>query len=71
MMCRADFADKGQLFAHLRAHFDMQANMSAAAAQQAQAALAAAAAAAAAKVQDPATAELIARGLVDPSGMCS
>lgn len=69
MMCRAEFPDKGQLFAHFRLHFDVPANV--AAAHQAQAVMAAAAAAAAAKVQDPATAELIARGLVDPSGMCS
>ncbi|XP_008216695.1 myeloid zinc finger 1 isoform X1 [Nasonia vitripennis] len=60
MMCRTDFTDKTEFILHVRSHFEPHA-------QQA----AAAAAAAAAVKQDPATAELIARGLVDPSGLCS
>ncbi|XP_014208819.1 early growth response protein 1 isoform X2 [Copidosoma floridanum] len=63
MMCRTDFTDKTEFILHVRSHFDPHT-------QQAAVAAAAAAAAASGK-QDPATAELIARGLVDPSGLCS
>jgi hypothetical protein len=62
MMCRTDFTDKTEFILHVRSHFEPHAQ---------QAAVAAAAAAAASGKQDPATAELIARGLVDPSGLCS
>ncbi|XP_058789201.1 zinc finger protein 865-like [Phymastichus coffea] len=64
MMCRTDFTDKTEFLLHVRSHFEPHASHQ-------QAALAAAAAAASNKHQDPATAELIARGLVDPSGLCS
>jgi len=60
-MCRADFTDKAEFLFHIRTHCDAHAQQNAAGQQSG-------------SKQgggDIPTAELIARGLVDPSGLCS
>jgi len=55
-MCRADFTDKAEFMFHIRTHCDGNAHGQQGGKQSG---------------GDAATAELIARGLVDPSGLCS
>ncbi|XP_063976085.1 zinc finger protein 865 isoform X1 [Diachasmimorpha longicaudata] len=55
LMCRTDFTDKAEFMFHVRSHFDVPQSQQGPQHSK----------------QDPATAELIARGLVDPSGLCS
>ena len=57
LMCRTDFTDKAEFMFHVRSHFEPQAQQS----QSQHVAV----------KQDPTTADLIARGPVDPSGLCS
>lgn len=58
-MCRVDFTDKTEFMFHIRTH-NSDAHQQQTAGQQS-----------GGKQSDAATAELIARGLVDPSGLCS
>uniref|UniRef100_A0ABD2WRT0 Uncharacterized protein n=1 Tax=Trichogramma kaykai TaxID=54128 RepID=A0ABD2WRT0_9HYME len=57
MMCRMDFTDKTEFILHVRSHFGTHNVVNSSIATGAK--------------SDLATAELIARGLVDPSGLCS
>lgn len=59
-MCRADFTDKAEFLFHIRTHCDQHAQSSGGQSSNGKQG-----------GGDPATAELIARGLVDPSGLCS
>ncbi|KAI4479255.1 hypothetical protein M0802_014422 [Mischocyttarus mexicanus] len=58
LMCRTDFTDKTEFMFHVRSHFDphVQQTQQHSSGKQG---------------SDPATAELIARGLVDASSICS
>lgn len=60
LMCRVDFTDKTEFMFHIRTHNSDAHQQQTAAGQQS-----------GGKQGDAATAELIARGLVDPSGLCS
>lgn len=62
LMCRTDFTDKAEFMFHVRSHFEPHAQQAAAPQQGG---------ASSKQGGDSATAELIARGLVDPSGLCS
>lgn len=58
-MCRTDFTDKAEFMFHVRSHFEPHAQQTPSQHSSGK------------QGSDPATAELIARGLVDPSGLCS
>lgn len=58
-MCRIDFNDKAEFMFHVRSHFEPHAQQTGTQRSSLK------------QGNDPATAELIARGLVDPSGLCS
>lgn len=60
LMCRTDFTDKAEFLFHIRTHCDPHAQSSAGQPSSGKQG-----------GGDAATAELIARGLVDPSGLCS
>lgn len=59
LMCRTDFTDKAEFMFHVRSHFEPHAQQTPPQHSSGK------------QGGDPATAELIARGLVDPSGLCS
>lgn len=59
LMCRTDFTDKAEFMFHVRSHFEPHAQQTPSQHSSGK------------QGSDPATAELIARGLVDPSGLCS
>ncbi|KOX75037.1 Zinc finger and BTB domain-containing protein 24 [Melipona quadrifasciata] len=59
LMCRTDFTDKAEFMFHVRSHFEPHTQQTPPQHSSGK------------QGSDPATAELIARGLVDPSGLCS
>lgn len=63
LVCRTDFTDKAEFMFHVRTHFGVTQAAAAAAPQQG--------GANGKQANDQAAADLIARGLVDPTGLCS